>query len=86
VKLKFVGVAHGRDGLVCEFVWRTSDEVRLEWGTGTYAQRIPAVCEASPGVKCQRSTFRCRGRMCCPGEAGLVLRQRHHIRFPCRFQ
>jgi 4-hydroxy-tetrahydrodipicolinate reductase len=36
VKLKFVGVAFGRDVLVYEFIWRVSDEVRPEWGTGEY--------------------------------------------------
>jgi hypothetical protein len=36
VKLKFVGVAYGRDVLVYEFVWRVSDEVHPEWGTGEY--------------------------------------------------
>jgi 4-hydroxy-tetrahydrodipicolinate reductase len=36
VKLKFVGVAYGRDVLTYEFVWRVSDEVHPEWGTGEY--------------------------------------------------
>jgi 2,4-diaminopentanoate dehydrogenase len=36
VKLKFVGVAYGRDVLIYEFVWRVSDEVHPEWGTGEY--------------------------------------------------
>jgi hypothetical protein len=36
VKLKFVGVAYGRDVLKYEFVWRVSDEVYPEWGTGEY--------------------------------------------------
>jgi len=36
VKLKFVGTAYGRDVLTYEFVWRVSDEVHPEWGTGEY--------------------------------------------------
>jgi 2,4-diaminopentanoate dehydrogenase len=36
VKLKFVGMAFGRDVLIYEFVWRVSDEVHPEWGTGEY--------------------------------------------------
>jgi 2,4-diaminopentanoate dehydrogenase len=36
VKLKFVGAAFGRDVLIYEFVWRVSDEVHPEWGTGEY--------------------------------------------------
>jgi 2,4-diaminopentanoate dehydrogenase len=34
VKIRFVGVARGRDVLVNEFVWRVSDEVRADWGVG----------------------------------------------------
>jgi hypothetical protein len=36
VKLKFVGIAYGREVIVDEFVWRVTDDVRPEWGTGEY--------------------------------------------------
>jgi hypothetical protein len=36
VKLKFVGTAYGRDVLTYEFVWRVTDDVHPEWGTGEY--------------------------------------------------
>lgn len=33
-KIRFVGIAKGRDVLVNEFVWRVSDDVRPDWGVG----------------------------------------------------
>jgi 2,4-diaminopentanoate dehydrogenase len=36
VKIKCVGVAYGRDVLVNEWVWRTTNDVRPEWGLGEF--------------------------------------------------
>jgi hypothetical protein len=36
VKIKIFGVAFGRDVLHFEWVWRVSDDVNPEWGTGEY--------------------------------------------------
>ncbi|MBB3748176.1 4-hydroxy-tetrahydrodipicolinate reductase [Mycolicibacterium sp. BK634] len=86
VKMRYVGESGGRDILVNEWVWRTTDEINPEWGTGEYwemkidgdpamncrleatttydskrivsivvatnvVNSIPAVCDASSGVK-----------------------------------
>ena len=49
VKLTFVGVAHGRDVFVDEFVWRVSDDVRPEWGTGEF---WTMEIEGDPAMRC----------------------------------
>lgn len=36
VKLRFIGEAYGRDVLVNEWVWRCSQDIKPEWGTGEY--------------------------------------------------
>ena len=36
VKMRYVGESNGRDVLVNEWVWRTTDDVKPEWGTGEY--------------------------------------------------
>jgi len=36
IKINLVGGAYGRDVLDFEWVWRVSDDVRPEWGTGEY--------------------------------------------------
>jgi 2,4-diaminopentanoate dehydrogenase len=36
VKMTVTGVAYGRDVLVNEWVWRVTDDVHPEWGTGEY--------------------------------------------------
>ena len=86
VRMRYVGESGGRDVLVNEWVWRTTDEVNPEWGVGEYwemkidgdpsmkcrleattdydskrivslvvatnvVNSVPAVCDASPGVK-----------------------------------
>jgi 4-hydroxy-tetrahydrodipicolinate reductase len=49
VKLKFTGVAHGRDVLVDEFVWRVTDDVKPEWGTGEF---WTMEIEGDPAMRC----------------------------------
>lgn len=86
VKMRYVGESDGRDVLVNEWVWRTTDDIKPEWGTGEYwsldvtgdptmhcrleattefdskrivslvvatnvVNTVPAVCEATSGVK-----------------------------------
>jgi hypothetical protein len=36
VRMRCVGVAYGRDVLVNEWVWRVTDDVNPEWGTGEH--------------------------------------------------
>ena len=49
VKIRFIGVAKGRDVLVNEFVWRVSDDVRPEWGVG---DRWVMTIEGDPTMEC----------------------------------
>lgn len=36
VRMRYVGESEGRDVLINEWVWRVTDEVHPEWGTGEY--------------------------------------------------
>jgi 2,4-diaminopentanoate dehydrogenase len=36
VKMKCVGISNGRDVLINEWVWRVTDDVNPEWGTGEF--------------------------------------------------
>lgn len=48
-KIRFVGIAHGRDVLINEFVWRVSDEVRPDWAVGDFWQMK---IEGDPTMDC----------------------------------
>ncbi len=48
-KIRFVGIAKGRDVLVNEFVWRVSDDVRPDWGVG---DRWVMTIEGDPTMEC----------------------------------
>jgi 4-hydroxy-tetrahydrodipicolinate reductase len=50
VKMKYIGEVAGRDVLVNEWVWRTTDKVRPEWGVGEYwAMSI----QGDPAMECR---------------------------------
>jgi 4-hydroxy-tetrahydrodipicolinate reductase len=49
VRLRFLGFAYGREVLDYQFVWRVTDDVNPEWGTGEY---WTMEIEGDPSMKC----------------------------------
>jgi 2,4-diaminopentanoate dehydrogenase len=50
VKLACHGIAFGRDVLTFEWVWRVSDDVRPDWGTGAFWQ---IEIDGDPSMRCR---------------------------------
>lgn len=50
VKMRYVGESEGRDVVVNEWVWRTTDEVKPEWGVGEYWSMAIA---GDPTMRCR---------------------------------
>lgn len=50
VKMRYVGESNGRDILVNEWVWRTTDDVNPEWGVGEYWSMV---IEGDPTMHCR---------------------------------
>jgi len=50
VKMRYIGESEGRDVLVNEWVWRTTDAVRPEWGVGEYWSMV---IEGDPTMHCR---------------------------------
>lgn len=50
VKMRYVGEAGGRDVVVNEWVWRTTDDVKPEWGVGEYWSME---VDGDPSMRCR---------------------------------
>lgn len=50
VRMRYIGESAGRDVLVNQWVWRTTDDVKPEWGLGEYWEMV---VEGDPTMNCR---------------------------------